>query len=501
MTSDNVFGSDQLTPELLRSAAFAEEDGRVDVGEVRIFLDRVASSLEVFMSGDAPTALRAEFDRNAAIATQILDAGQTASEQLRRQAAEEAKRILDEARDATLGLRETVEVEIEQARTQVEAMRGTFISDLRDLYDRIGASLYRFERAAEESAVAPIQEPARTPAAETEFRNERGTHSFSADVSDAPARAEAPASTPAPTPAPARAAGPGARRAGERPEDQPEGQPDGQPDLPEGAKAPAWQQLPPEAWQATAAGDDPLGAAQAGDPPAPAPEALAAEVPADVAPPTDPFAPVIEDEPLAPGEPLVDLRGFGDAVDEAETLPAPAEPTNVTESGGSWLDPAEDPPPVAPQAAADAPPAGAPPAEAGSWLEAPLDPDPAADAPTDPALARDDALANALIGAEPVDAEPAAAAPATAAPADDLGAGFALAPPEEGAPAPDAGAAPMAFPVAGASPDAVAVRQLILDSLAAGQTRETVETYLREHMGLLEPGALIDAALSSVEQP
>ncbi|MCW2920200.1 MAG: hypothetical protein JWL76_74 [Thermoleophilia bacterium] len=505
MTSDNVFGSDQLTPELLRSAAFAEEGGRVDVGEVRTFLDRVASSLEVFMSGDAPTALRAEFDRNASIATQILDAGQTASEQLRRQAAEEAKRILDEAREATLGLRETVEVEIEQARTQVEAMRGTFIQDLRDLYDRIGASLYRFERAAEESAVAPIQEPTRAhePAAsapETEFRNERGTsHSFSADVSDVPA--PAPAAAPAPSPV----SGPGARRAGERPEDRSEELPD----LPEGAKPPAWQQLPPQAWQATAAGDDPLASAPAtgdvdapqADAPTPAPEVLAEEVPADVAPPTDPFAPVVEDEPLAPGEPLVDLRGFGAAVEGA--------PTNVTETGGSWLDSAEDLPPAVAQAGElppTAPQAAA--GEPGGWLDTPLDPDPAAGTPADPALARDDALANALIGAEPVDTD-AGAGDATAAagdaPADgsspDPFAATQPAPPADSAPAPVPDPAPMAFPTAGASPDAVAVRQLILDSLASGQTRETVEAYLREHMGLLEPGALVDAALSSVDQP
>ena len=60
VTSDHVFGSDELTPELLRAATFAEVDGRVDAAEVRAFLDRVASSLEVFMSADAPTALRAE---------------------------------------------------------------------------------------------------------------------------------------------------------------------------------------------------------------------------------------------------------------------------------------------------------------------------------------------------------------------------------------------------------------------------------------------------------
>ena len=55
MTSDNVFGSHELTPDLVRGARFEEVDGRLDAGEVRAFLDRIASSLEVFMSGDAPT--------------------------------------------------------------------------------------------------------------------------------------------------------------------------------------------------------------------------------------------------------------------------------------------------------------------------------------------------------------------------------------------------------------------------------------------------------------
>ena len=52
------------------------------------------------------------------------------------QAAEDAKRIIDEAREATLQLRSSVEVEIEQSRVQVETLRGEFIQDLRDLYDR-----------------------------------------------------------------------------------------------------------------------------------------------------------------------------------------------------------------------------------------------------------------------------------------------------------------------------------------------------------------------------
>jgi cell division septum initiation protein DivIVA len=422
VTSDHVFRSDELTPDLVRGVTFAEQDGRVDAHEVQTFLDRVATSLETFLAQDAQSALRAEFARNANIAEQVFDAGQQAAEQMRRQAAEEAKRILDEARDATLGLRETVESEIHQAREQVEAMRGTFIQDLRDLYDRIGASLYRFERAAEESRFEPIDEPARmtaTPAA-------------------APS-AEPAVEAPSPVAAPAEDLGVGVDAEHEV-------------ELPEGAKPPAWRQLPAEAWSA---GPDPAAE--------PDPEP-------DPDPVLEPSFEVQEDEPLAPGEPLVDLRGFGEqaiaAAEEpelaVESAPLPAD------AAGSWLDAtppaAEELPPVAPPAAIDA--SATEEGLGGSWLESPVEP---VVAPVDaqPDVARDDALAEALI-AEPL---------APAAPVD--------VPVASPAPVPDA------------SSDAMAVRQLILDSLAAGQSREAVETYLRDQLGLLDPGVLVDAALGS----
>jgi hypothetical protein len=84
-------------------------------------------------------------------------------------------------------------------------------------------------------------------------------------------------------------------------------------------------------------------------------------------------------------------------------------------------------------------------------------------------------------------------APAQAAPPTNY-------PPQLGqAPADPASAPAAAAPAA--SPDAMAVRQLILESISAGQTRDAIEAYLRDNMGFVEPGALIDAALASVEQP
>ena len=74
-TDDHAFGSNELTPELVRGASFDDLDGRYDATEVRTFLDRVASALEVFLADDSRTAMQAEFARNAEIAKQVLDAG------------------------------------------------------------------------------------------------------------------------------------------------------------------------------------------------------------------------------------------------------------------------------------------------------------------------------------------------------------------------------------------------------------------------------------------
>lgn len=440
MSEESVFGSGELTPDLLRRVSFAEQDGRVDAEEVRTFLGNVASALEVLQSSDAQLALRAEFARNAEIAQQVLDAGQAAARQLRDQAAAEAHRIIDETRDATVGLREQVGRELDSSRSQVEELRGQFIQDLRDLYDRIGASLYRFERAADGDLGAPITAP-QEQAAPAPSEAHEPTHVPSGFLIEAELPEEAAAGS---TDVPADPlAPPGVA-------------------LPEGAKPPAWQQLPAEAWE-----------------------------------------PVVEDEPLAPGEPLVDLSaGFGAA----------------TELGGSWLEAPTDDPPV-PEPAPDAAPEvslGAAPdpfgetSTGGSWLDTMVE----EAAPQEPGAAdtnaRDDALAEALIqGMQPGAAADVAAPAPSPSPGADRTAGAALepagaepaaAPPVEAVQAPSAplAAAQVAGEATDASPDAVAVRQLILDSLANGQTRETLEAHLRERLGLLEPGALIDAALNAV---
>jgi hypothetical protein len=168
------------------------------------------------------------------------------------------------------------------------------------------------------------------------------------------------------------------------------------------------------------------------------------------APSSDPAAPfaVVEDEPLAPGEPLIDLSDLHtESASETQSETAPQESADDG-LGGSWLD------------APSEPAAGAP------------TPEPAAD------TAREDALTEALLTG--IDLPEAMAAAPDPTPSAE---------PPAAPPQPSFGA--------DASPDAVAVRQLILDALAAGQPREAIEQYLRDQLGMIEPGVLIDAALNA----
>ena len=463
MGEGNIFGSDELTPELVRGATFTDHDGRYDAAEVREYLDRVATAVGVFLSGDAPTALRAEFARNAEIAQQVLDAGQAAAEQLRRQAVEEARVTFERAQAEAQAMRDDVIAEIASSRTQVSDLRGQFIQDLRDLYDRIGASLYRFERALAEEEGGPVDVPtSRTPA----------DPAPTADAYGAPA-------SPAPTPAAPTAtvsfepvtpsvadtpiltdtfAGPDAPplmpSVPTRPDDadaSAAASPDAGAET--DARPPAYTQLPADAWTAEPPLVTPVAAMELGDP----------------------FEAIVEDEPLAPGEPLVDLRGFLDTeppaqhetrtAEELAAAPGPeVEFTNEPASHGEsvFSDHVElpvQPEPVTPPGAEQPFASPAEPATAGGWLDGPTDP------------VNEDARAEALLagtaGMDHPDGPPAAATAGQVSPG-----------------------------AASASPDALAVRQLILDSVAAGQPRASIEQYLTEQLGLLSPGALIDAALS-----
>src|SRR5690606_24751347 len=132
--------------------------------------------------------------------------------------------------------------------------------------------------------------------------------------------------------------------------------------------------------------------------------------------------------------------------------------------------------------------------------------------------AADDALAEALLsGADPAPAPPApnpfetvapAAEPEASAPSaphvpDPFGAATApVSQPDPLAAVAGAAAAPAAATGAAPAPgtpalaaDGMAIRDLILQSLAAGQTRESIAAYLRDQLGFVEPGLPVDAAL------
>lgn len=384
MASDHSFGSNELTPDFVRSKTFTEQDGMIPAADVRQFLENVASALEVFLAGDAQLALRREFARNAEIAQQVLDAGQSAAEQLRRQAADDARNAIEGARASTAQMRAEMEQEIAQSQHQVTEVRARLMDDLRDLHDRIGASLYRFERAIDESGVVAPQEPV-SPVSAPSVSEEPYTYAPAPVESDFKVEFD-------PIPEPDSSSEPSVSAE------------------PSGTLPPAYTQLP------------------------------------------DPFA-VEEDEPLEPGEPLVDLRSMQEPGDE----PSPAT--------------------------------------SDSWLSMPTEqPDPAPNNELD-----DDARAEALL------AEAEAATSATPAPVDDW-----LNPaPEVQQPSAPEAATPPAAPTSPdtaqaessvepeASADALAVRKLILESIASGQPRDAIEAYLRDHMGFHEPAPLVDAALNA----
>ncbi|MCW2974235.1 MAG: hypothetical protein JWN72_2508 [Thermoleophilia bacterium] len=468
MTQGNIFGSGELTPDLVRGVTFTDHDGRYDAAEVDTYLDRIASAVGVLLSGDAPTALRAEFARNAEIAQQVLDAGQAAAEQLRRQAEEETRGLVARAQQQAevdaAALRDGVAADIARSRAQVVEIRDQFIQDLRDLYDRIGASLYRFEKANAEEQSTPIEgppPPARPSAAEGAGDPSGvvgGTLSYAAGPSDEPEFTPPPAAgwgysdgveeVIQPTgefQTPATEAVDDAPDAGswlDTPADAvtiatPATEEAAAPDT----RPPAWTQLPAEAWIADPPAVEPASAIELGDP----------------------FE-VVEDEPLAPGEPLIDLRNFGEPdahpevdVDHAAPLAEDVEVTHAPLGAGESV--FSDHVDLEVEPAAVTPPPVTPIANhvGGGWLDGTTDP------------TNEDVRAEALL-AGTAGIDPTAAAP----------------------PAPETPG-----PISGqASPDALAVRQLILDSLAAGQSRDAIEQYLETQLGLMSAGSLIDAALA-----
>lgn len=155
------FASSELSAEQIRAATFTTvHDGGWHPGEVREFLEQVAAAVEVITSRDLVEAIRAELRRSADISARIVLAGQETVERMRSEAMTEIEQQLARSKAEAAELRDNAEREAALARGGMEDMRNRFVAELRDIYDRIGASLYRFERAIGEDAhpAAAVQE-------------------------------------------------------------------------------------------------------------------------------------------------------------------------------------------------------------------------------------------------------------------------------------------------------------------------------------------------------
>jgi hypothetical protein len=153
--SGSAYGSGDLTPDAIRTARFTLHDGRYDPSDVHEFLEQVASAMEVLSSTSAAQAMRRELQRNAEISSRVVLAGQDTAERLRQQAAEDARTIIEDTKRLAEQLRDASREELGHTREHIESLRVAFIDEMRDMYDRVGATLYRFERAGGNAEDAP----------------------------------------------------------------------------------------------------------------------------------------------------------------------------------------------------------------------------------------------------------------------------------------------------------------------------------------------------------
>jgi hypothetical protein len=120
-----------------------------DPAMVDEFLEQVASSVEVLTSADVTEGMRRELQRSSEISSRMVLAGQEAAERLRQQAASDARTIIEDTKHLAEQLRDAARAEVEQSQAHVASIRHSFLDELRDMYDRIGATLHRFERAGD----------------------------------------------------------------------------------------------------------------------------------------------------------------------------------------------------------------------------------------------------------------------------------------------------------------------------------------------------------------
>jgi len=310
-----VYGSQQLSPAVIRNFRFPGADPRsggqgYSPAAVHEFLEQVASAMEVLGSSDSASAIRRELERSSEISARMVLAGHETAERLRQQAASDAQAIIEDAKRLTEALRDAARNETEHAREHVEQLRGSFIEELRDMYDRIGATLYRFETASRGGSndATPERPPAAAADNERDHMHQRytGGEQSADDLSEQLSRDEYTGESATPI---------ADELAWSTPEQtSPVTDADTDDDLgsswlddntttfdtapaeaaPAEQLAPAWTQIPDELHQTHSVSD------------------LAIAQPAWASPEDEEDE--ADDAPLAPGEPLVDLRSMHGAV-------------------------------------------------------------------------------------------------------------------------------------------------------------------------------------------
>lgn len=147
-----VYGSTELTPEVIRTRQFdVVPDGYSRV-EVEEFLEQIASAIEVLTSSSVSEAMRRELQRNTDITARMVIAAQEAAERLRQQALDDAQLIIEDTKGIAEELRSRGRQETRLAHEHVEELRQAFVEELREMYERLGSALFRFDSAGAEGA-------------------------------------------------------------------------------------------------------------------------------------------------------------------------------------------------------------------------------------------------------------------------------------------------------------------------------------------------------------
>ncbi len=517
----NVHGTPDLTPERIRAQRFDLSDRGYAPAAVDEYLEQVASAMEVLREQPGPMAVRAELERVSASTSRLVMAAQEAGERLQRQAAEEAEEILTDARSLATELRQRAQDESARTSRHVSDIRETFVQELRDLYDRVGATLYRLEQAGEQPSAGERLERSLAGIESTPDGGEAtsidgaGSHQAAAEE---PSDAQEPVATDGEASPTAGAATPAAEALAAEPAADTDGPT---------AHADELELEPHPEDPAAQAADEPLvdlrGLARDEPAATPAPmedgdpgDGAATDVdePTPDAAATDPAVPagdaMMSQEPSEPGEPAAagDLPAAEDA-GQPDGTPGPDGEPGSTEAGSGesmsgWLDveagTGTSEPAAAPAAEVDGSPtpeAGEPADITSSAIWGSVGDDPAA--PADPAAAPPEWPSQPAADAAPA-AETAPAAEAAPSADDDVRAEALLEDMDRILGDPEGGdTTPESHLLSGLVTDWPATHQFILQQVSQGADRGALETYLRDQMGAHYPGPLIDHVVGQAQ--